>query len=431
MIGSLRIRWRAVAAAFILLWGLVQAAAAIDYQITDIQISGNEKTRQEILLRELGFNAGMTVSAAEIEKGRKSIMALRLFTTVETRLQPTKTGHRLWVHVREKYFFLPVPIVQRSGDGDWTYGVMSQTHNLFGLNQQLKVMFRHKVYHNAHIKREGGLQIHYKAPRIGNSLFGLDLGLYRERALLDEARQNRAGIYERRLTGGRITMSRWLRAAGPSRGWRLLVGLQRQAYKHTLLSGDAGLLFNTGILTALARLENKMITASADHRTGEHYGYELQKIMSGVGRTINQHFGFYRSYQNIGSGKVAQLHTHFRMGACSGSVFGNPCFSLGGDTTIRGVRRDAFEGDVFVLSNVQLLIPLADTQHIRGVVFLDAGAAADSMSSATPYRSAVGFGVGLVWKLKRFVRTDVRVELAHGLGAKGGNRVYASTSMLF
>jgi len=39
--------------------------------------------------------------------------------------------------------------------------------------------------------------------------------------------------------------------------------------------------------------------------------------------------------------------------------------------------------------------------------------------------------VGLVWKLKRYVRTDVRVELAHGFGAKGGNRVYAATSMLF
>jgi hemolysin activation/secretion protein len=119
------------------------------------------------------------------------------------------------------------------------------------------------------------------------------------------------------------------------------------------------------------------------------------------------------------------------MGACSGSVFGNPCFSLGGDTTIRGIRRDTLEGDVFVLGNVQLLIPLADTQYIRGVVFLDAGAAAGSMSSTTPHRTAAGVGAGLTWKLKRFVRTDVRVELARGLGANGRNRVYAATSMLF
>jgi len=80
---------------------------------------------------------------------------------------------------------------------------------------------------------------------------------------------------------------------------------------------------------------------------------------------------------------------------------------------------------------VQLLIPLTGTQYIRGVIFLDAGAAANSMSSATPHQSAVGVGVGLVWKLKRFVRTDVRVELARGFGANGGNRVYAATSVLF
>jgi len=44
----LRIRWRAVAAAVVLLWGPGKAAAAIDYQVTDIRISGNEKTRPEI-----------------------------------------------------------------------------------------------------------------------------------------------------------------------------------------------------------------------------------------------------------------------------------------------------------------------------------------------------------------------------------------------
>jgi outer membrane protein assembly factor BamA len=414
-----------------LLWGPAQPTVAADYQITDIRISGNEKTRREILLRELGISAGMTVSEAEIETGRKSIMALGLFTTVEARLHPIKTGHRLSVDVREKYFFLPVPIVHLNGDGDWTYGVMSQTDNLLGLNQQLKVMFQHKVYHNADIEREDRLQIRYKTPRISNSLFGLELGLYREGALLDHIRQNQAGNYERRLTGGGITVSRWLRAAGPSRGWRMSIGLQQQAYEHTLLSGDAGLLFNASVFTISTRLENKLITASKGHRTGRHYGYELQKIMPGAGRTINQHFGFYRSYQNLGFGKAVQLHTHLRLGGCSGSVFGNPCFSLGGDTTIRGVGRDTLEGNVFMLTTVQLLIPLAGKQYIRGVVFLDAGSVADSMSNTTPHRSAAGVGAGLVWKLKRFVRTDVRVELARGIGAKGGNRVYAATSMLF
>ena len=149
---------------------------------------------------------------------------------------------------------------------------MSKTDNLLGLNQQLKVMFRHKIYHDADIKREDRLQIRYQTPRIANSPFGLELGLYRERALLDEARQKRAGSYERQLASGGITVSRWLRAEGPSRGWRMSVGLQRQAYEHTLLSGDAGLLFNAGVFTILARLENKMVKASADRRPGQHEG---------------------------------------------------------------------------------------------------------------------------------------------------------------
>jgi outer membrane protein assembly factor BamA len=234
---------------------------------------------------------------------------------------------------------------------------MSQTENLFGLNQQLKVMFRHKIYRDADIKREDRLQIRYQTPRIANSLFGLEFGLYRERAVLDEVRQKQAGRYERQLTGGGITVSRWLSAEGPSRGWRMAVGLKRQAYEHALLSGDAGLLFNTGVFTVLTRLENKMITASPDHRTGQHYGYELQNITPGARRTISHHFGFYRSYQDFGFGKAAQLHTPLRAGACSGSVFGNPCFSLGGDTTIRGVGRGTLEG-------VCAIAPLFQSQNL-------------------------------------------------------------------
>jgi outer membrane protein assembly factor BamA len=420
-----------VAVAFILLWSPIEPTAAIEYQITNIQIKGNGKTRQEIFLRELGFRTGMTVSAAEIEEGRKAIMALGLFTTVETRLHPTNTGHRLLVHVQEKYFFLPLPIVNLSGDGDWTYGVTTQADNLLGLNQQLNVMFRRKIYHNADIERQDRLQIRYQTPRIMNSLFGLELRFYREQALLDEVRQKRVGTYDRRLTGGGITLSRWLHLVGPSRGWRMSLGLQKRAYEHTLLSGDADLLFNADVFTVSARLENKMIKTLTDRRIGQHYGYESKNSVPEVGRPVNQHFGFYRSYQDFGSGKLGQLHTHLRMGACSGSVFGNFCFSLGGDTTIRGVGRDSLKGDVFLLSNVQLLIPVAGEQYIRGVIFLDAGATADSISIATPPRSAVGVGAGLVWKLKRFVRTNVRVEFAHGFGVNGSNRVYAATNMLF
>ena len=71
------------------------------------------------------------------------------------------------------------------------------------------------------------------------------------------------------------------------------------------------------------------------------------------------------------------------------------------------------------------------TQSIRNVVFMDAGVVTDSSSKSGWGQPTVGVGVGLVWKLKRFVRTDLRIELAQGFGPKGGKRVYAGTSMLF
>ena len=348
------LRVAAVAVVFIAICTPVRKVVAMDYQITDIKFTGNEKTRPETLLRELSFRSGMMVSAAEIAKGRESIMALGLFTTVQMELFRAETGYALWINVREKYFFLPVPILNLSGDGDWTYGIMSRTENLFGLNQQLKISYRRKLYHHADIEREKRLQFSYQTPQVSNSGFGLELGLYREQALLDEARMHQAGRYERRLIEGRVTLSRWLRLIGPSQGWRMSVGLRQQAYEHTLLSGDADLFFNTRVLTILTRLENKMVVTRVNRRTGQHYGYELQKARASMGRTIIQHFGFYRIYKDLGVSKLSQLHARLRLGACSGTVFGDRCFSLGGVTTIRGARRDSLAGDAFILTNMQL-----------------------------------------------------------------------------
>ena len=43
----------------------------------------------------------------------------------------------------------------------------------------------------------------------------------------------------------------------------------------------------------------------------------------------------------------------------------------------------------------------------------------------------VGVGAGLRWKIRSFVRTDLRLDVAQGLGDGGDTRVYAGTRATF
>ncbi len=148
-------------------------------------------------------------------------------------------------------------------------------------------------------------------------------------------------------------------------------------------------------------------------------------------RTLYRHLVFYRSYQYLESLGQSQIHVRVRVGSCSESVFGEPCFNLGGDATIRGIRRGSLKGDSFILTNAQVLVPLLPGWPIKGSVFADVGAATQPHDQANPAKLSGGLGFGIIWRVKKLVRTDIRLEVARGLGRDGKSRFYAATSLLF
>ena len=177
-------------------------------------------------------------------------------------------------------------------------------------------------------------------------------------------------------------------------------------------------------------MDNKKITLIADRPKGWHYGYELRRTTT-AGKIIYQNLVFYHIYQYLNLGKRVEIHSRVRAGSCSRSVFGDPCFRLGGDATIRGIRRGSLKGDSFILSNTQLLVPLVSEWPLKGTAFLDVGVTGHSHEETSPKALSAGVGIGIVWKLPRFVRTDIRLEVARGVGPRGKNRIYGATSMLF
>lgn len=82
-------------------------------------IQGNEKTKEEIILREMKLKPGDLFTEDEIESDRLRIQNLGIFNRVQLEAIPTNNGSILVVTVWEMWYILPYPIIFRN-DRDWS-----------------------------------------------------------------------------------------------------------------------------------------------------------------------------------------------------------------------------------------------------------------------------------------------------------------------
>ncbi|MFQ5772479.1 MAG: BamA/TamA family outer membrane protein, partial [bacterium] len=87
-------------------------------KIFTILVQGNEKTKEEIILREMKLKPGDNFDAMEAERDRLRIQNLGIFNRVELDMVPTNNGVILVVTVTEMWYIFPYPIIFRN-DRDW------------------------------------------------------------------------------------------------------------------------------------------------------------------------------------------------------------------------------------------------------------------------------------------------------------------------
>lgn len=133
------------------------ADSAIKLQIHQIRVTGNKKTKLPVILRELQFSTGDSISASkllkEIELARQQVYNTTLFNTVliET-LQISSTSVDILVTVKERWYIYPLPQFQpvdrnlnewlvkyRADFSRIKYGVKFVDYNLTGNRDILKI----------------------------------------------------------------------------------------------------------------------------------------------------------------------------------------------------------------------------------------------------------------------------------------------------
>ena len=111
--------------------------------VSQIVFVGNERTREEIMLREMELVPGQLYDRERAEKDRLHIYNLGLFYRVEIEPVVTEDGVVLLVYVAERLYLFPYPIIF-SNERDWkklSYGAGLIVQNVSGRNIDLAGSF--------------------------------------------------------------------------------------------------------------------------------------------------------------------------------------------------------------------------------------------------------------------------------------------------
>ena len=113
------------------------------YKLVDIQIIGNKKTKNFVILREMQSQPGDSVSIETLEVDQKRIQNLGLFTRVEFHLEPQAESFILFIVVTERWFLFPYPIYFRNQKdwNKWSYGFGLAHTNMRGRHESLDLSF--------------------------------------------------------------------------------------------------------------------------------------------------------------------------------------------------------------------------------------------------------------------------------------------------
>jgi len=410
--------------------------SASDEVIVAIEFSGNRVTKERILLQEMVLKVGDRAIPELIESSRQGIMDLGLFTSVQAWTEKRAEGTVLRINVKEKYYILPVPKLNRNDDNQYSLGAELSLDNVAGLNQQVKLRYENEEANTLSSGRSVSYFLSYNYPRVYGTPF-----LFRTELSQNQLPAEKTSgavvtsLYDKENWSVNMNLSRWLAQHGPSRGWQVGGGLVWRQNRYQYVSGATDPDFHEAqVVGASVQVQYLDVRDYLYSRQGENYGYTGEYSMTALGSDsrYTRHELFYRRYFLLEGVEHQNIDLQVRLDLSSGEMFRTDvnAYTLGGSKALRGYATGTFSGNAFVVANLQYLRPLFGYPMFRGVLFVDAGNAYPSNE-----RIALGdlhwdAGVGLRLRLKSFVKIDLRVDAAYAHDT-GEWRYFAGTNEMF
>lgn len=110
--------------------------------VDSIAINGNEITEEFIILRELNFGTGDTLTQANSYYNRERVYSLGIFNHVNFNPTVIDNKHILNIEVEESWYIYPIPYLELKGDDSdkLSYGAYLRFKNFRGRNEDLTLL---------------------------------------------------------------------------------------------------------------------------------------------------------------------------------------------------------------------------------------------------------------------------------------------------
>ncbi len=404
--------------------------------IEEIRFVGNDWTKPKIMLQEMVIRVGDPVDTDKIERSRQAIMDLGLFKSVDVRLEPGEIGQILEIAVNEKYYVIPLPRLDRSADGEISYGARLTIDNLAGLNQRLRLTYEATEGSTTTDRTVHSVDMSYSYPRVVGTHFGLGLALshttYPVTTVDDQG--DLEAEHNRTFNSASVGLSRWLSREGPSQGWNAGGSLFWRYLQYNQQVGEPLPLESEKAVGLSLSIGYTKVHDYLFSREGMEYGYihELGLEAMGSDTPYARNLIYYRHYFPLG---LPHEHKNFNMqirfGGTGGTVpIVDDPFVLGGSRDLRGYNKGSIGGRSFFAINLELLAPLWGHNAARGVVFADYGNAYpdNRVLDFGNLESAAGFGVR--YRVRSFVDLQFRIDVTYAFGLDR-TKVYVGTKNTF
>ncbi|HEY5782269.1 MAG TPA: POTRA domain-containing protein [Lysobacter sp.] len=398
-------------------------------RIVEIHLSGNEKTRDKVILRELDLAPGDPADPSAIENGRQAVLDLGLFRTVEATTQPAPGGVVLNIDIREKYHLLVVPRVDASSDRDVSYGAQLRWANVWGLNHRLNLAVESGDFPEERDRREeDSVRLGYRAPYLFDSPYELRVRLERiERVtpVIDlGTNEVTDDAFDETFDQVDIGLARDLRTGRPRSGWIVGGGLfwQRQD-----TSGDFAPPPDGKALALVGTADFDDVRFHLYSETGRRFDARVEAAGSGLGSDYSYTRTIVNYFQSKALGETP--HQTWEVLGSAGLITGGPNsrneFSLGGSSRLRGYDSDDLEGNRYYYGSLQYLRPIK-WNWLRLLAFVEVGGTDDDREGLRDGSPYADIGVGVRIRLTWFVNVEIEAGWAYPLRSGDGVNFFAS-----
>jgi len=322
-------------------------------RVDDIQIVGNNKTRDAVILRELHVTPPCDVELADLEQIQNRLSNLFIFNRVQVGVLEVENKNILQIEVTETWYLYPVPILFLN-DREWdrlSYGFKLTHYNFRGMNEKLNL--------GGWLGFNPSFFLSYRNPWFGgNSKFILGASFFGKRTFNRFADIAGEGFEDRQL-GGSLTFGKRLTLQN---SLQLSLGIRRIEFPDERVqysvSGTDTDIFPTAALTF-----------SSDHRDLREYprsGYFARYSIIRGGFTENQADFWRFAFDNR-----AYLPLHSRLSIAGRNLLvlnqgDQPSYNttfIGFGERIRGYFDRRFPAQNMMLQNVEMRFSLLPVQY--------------------------------------------------------------------